>query len=145
MSAQDVVDANVALNRVVSILPYHAQAVRLVEDLATSKTELVAPAYFPAEVDSALRMAVLHKAIRAADAPAFHAALDALPVTMIYDPALRVLARQLADQLGAPRVYDATYVALAQLRGCDLWTADKRLWNGAQNAGLSFVRFLGNY
>lgn len=105
----------------------------------------MAPAYFQAEVDSALRMAVFHKTIRASDAPAFHAALDALPVEVFYDPALRVLARQLGDKLGAPRVYDATYAAVAQLRGCDLWTADKQMGNGAQSAGLDLVRFLGNY
>jgi len=145
MSVEVVVDANVVINRVVATMPFHAQAVRLLDDLATNNVQLVAPAYFPAEVDSAIRMAVVHKAIRASDAPAFHAALDALPVLIVYDSALRVLARQLGDRLGAPRVYDATYVALAQLHSCDLWTADKRLWNGAQNAGIGWVKFLGDY
>jgi predicted nucleic acid-binding protein len=43
-----------------------------------------------------------------------------------------------------PRVYDSTYAALAEIRGCELWTGDERFYNVAQGA-LAFVRFIGSY
>lgn len=47
-------------------------------------------------------------------------------------PGLFDRAWDLAAQLSRPRTYDMTYLALAELRGCDLWTADKRLFNATQ-------------
>lgn len=37
----------------------------------------------------------------------------------------------IAVELSRPTTYDAVYVALAELRGCELWTADERLMNAA--------------
>ena len=34
--------------------------------------------------------------------------------------------------MNAPRLYDAFYVALADIEGCELWTADRRLTNLVQ-------------
>ena len=41
-------------------------------------------------------------------------------------------------------VYDAHYVALAQMLGCSLWTADRNLVNAVQEK-LPFVRWIGEY
>jgi predicted nucleic acid-binding protein len=41
-------------------------------------------------------------------------------------------------------VYDATYLALAELRRCEFWTADERLLNRVKGT-LSFVKWLGDY
>jgi predicted nucleic acid-binding protein len=43
-----------------------------------------------------------------------------------------------------PRAYDTAYLALAQLRNCEFWTADKRLFN-AVSGELDWVRWLGDY
>jgi predicted nucleic acid-binding protein len=40
--------------------------------------------------------------------------------------------------------YDAQYVALAEMLGCDLWTADLRLVDTLR-AALHFVRWIGDY
>ena len=57
----------------------------------------------------------------------------------IYEQALRR-----AQELNHPAAYDAHYIALAQIVGCDFWTADQRLLN-ALNGRLPFVRDLANY
>ena len=53
-------------------------------------------------------------------------------------------ALQLAHRYGRPTIYDTLYVALAELAGCDFWTADKRLVN-ALGDRLTFVRPLHSF
>ena len=48
-----------------------------------------------------------------------------------------------ADRLGYSKAYDAHYLALAEQEGIELWTADRRLANGAQQAGAHWVRWIG--
>lgn len=37
----------------------------------------------------------------------------------------------IAAELSRPTTYDAVYLTVAELRGCELWTADRRLINAA--------------
>ncbi|MBI1928626.1 type II toxin-antitoxin system VapC family toxin [Candidatus Poribacteria bacterium] len=53
-------------------------------------------------------------------------------------------ARQIARQFSQPRIYDSLYAALAELRGCDFWTADKAFYD-AVKVGLPFVKYLPDY
>src|SRR3712207_9203819 len=46
------------------------------------------------------------------------------PYTTLFR-SVRARARVIAEILQQPRVYDATYAALAEARGCLFWTADK--------------------
>ncbi|MBM3235133.1 type II toxin-antitoxin system VapC family toxin [Candidatus Poribacteria bacterium] len=41
-------------------------------------------------------------------------------------------------------VYDAAYAALAELRGCEFWTADKVFYDTVK-AVLTFVKYLPDY
>ena len=50
-------------------------------------------------------------------------------------------ALSLAEQFNRPTVYDTHYVALAEIAGCDFWTADQRLVN-ALGGKLAFVKTL---
>ena len=59
-------------------------------------------------------------------------------------PQMRQRAREIARQFNQRKVYDATYAALAELRGCEFWTADKVFYD-AVKAGLPFVRYLPDY
>lgn len=70
--------------------------------------------------------------------------MDALQVEIIYDAATRTRARDIAVTLNQVRVYDATYAALAELRGCEFWTADERFYNSAAGH-LTFVKYIGGY
>lgn len=59
-------------------------------------------------------------------------------------PGLHQLALQIADDHSLPAAYDAHYLALSDLLGCEFWTADVRLLQRVQRA-LPFVRWLGDY
>jgi predicted nucleic acid-binding protein len=48
----------------------------------------------------------------------------------LYDEAWRI-----ADQFGWAKIYDAQYVALAKLLGCQLVTADGKLYRGTKRLG----------
>ncbi len=50
---------------------------------------------------------------------------------------LHAAALDLAARLSLPATYDAHYLALAQMVGCPLWTADARLYHAARAAGLT--------
>ena len=54
-------------------------------------------------------------------------------------PGQRQRAWEIATDFGFATVYDATYLALAELRGCEFWTADERLVNQVKDT-LSFVK-----
>jgi predicted nucleic acid-binding protein len=51
-------------------------------------------------------------------------------------------ALEFATRFNRPKAYDAQYLALADLLGCELWTADRRLVN-AVGGKLPWVRWIG--
>jgi len=53
-------------------------------------------------------------------------------------------AREIARQFNQPNIYDSLYAALAELRVCEFWTADKAFYD-AVKARLSFVKYLPDY
>ena len=69
------------------------------------------------------------------------AAACQVPVELLSLPGQRDLAWSLAEELDLSHVYDTIYLALAELRGCEFWTADQRLVTACRYLG--FVRLLG--
>ena len=59
-------------------------------------------------------------------------------------PDLCTRAIQLAQQFGLPAAYDAQYLALAENKACEYWTADLRMWNCVQGK-LAWVHWMPNY
>jgi predicted nucleic acid-binding protein len=53
-------------------------------------------------------------------------------------------AWELARHFDRPAAYDAHYLALAEMEGCPLWTADGRLFNAVRHE-LDWVNWLGDY
>jgi predicted nucleic acid-binding protein len=51
---------------------------------------------------------------------------------------------ELASQFNLPATYDAHYLALAEREGCELWTADTRMWK-AVHTTLPWVHTLSGY
>jgi predicted nucleic acid-binding protein len=49
-----------------------------------------------------------------------------------------------AERLGQSRAYDGFYLALAEGLGAEVWTADRRLANGAQKVGAAWVHWIGD-
>ncbi len=57
---------------------------------------------------------------------------------------MRYRAREIAERFNQRFVYDATYAALAEIRNCEFWTADKVFYD-AVKADLAFVKYLPDY
>lgn len=146
-AVEAVLDASGAAAFALPDEKYYVSAGACIVALQTQNARLIAPPLFESEVDSILRRDVYLGALTPQAAAATWRVLDALQVEIIYDVATRTLARSIGEQLSQIRVYDATYAALAQGRGCDLWTADERFYNSATDQGagglLPFVRFVG--
>jgi predicted nucleic acid-binding protein len=91
---------------------------------------LVAPPLFRVEVCSVLRFCNWKGEIAYETALALLTAGLRSPVE-VWDAgeALHTRAFELAARFGHSRAYDAHYLAVAELSGGELWTADKRLVN----------------
>ena len=112
---------------------------------ASEDTQLIAPAFFEVETDSILRQKVaLRRELTVDQAQRAFASLQALPIKTTHSPEQRERAWEIASELQFPTVYDATYLALAELHGCEFWTADEKLFKQVRSK-LSFVQWLGNY
>ncbi len=57
---------------------------------------------------------------------------------VIQDAKLHLVAFEFAGRLGLEAVYDAHYLALAELSSAELWTTDERLVNRALNKGIDW-------
>jgi predicted nucleic acid-binding protein len=138
------VDASVAVKWAVKGEPYRAKARALLRDSGKLGITLIAPPSFTSEVDSAVRKRVFFKRMIPAEAKKAYAILDAIPVQVVDLPGVRQRAREIAEQFNQKSVYDSTYAALAELRDCEFWTADKAFYD-AVKAALPFVKYLADY
>lgn len=129
--AEVCVDASLV---VAWLLPeeFSDEAFMLKERWAGEGVELVAPVMLASEVPSTLRQAVYGGRILAAEGDEAFAAFLDLPIRIIQPKNLLLRAWEIGKSVNAPRLYDAFYVALADIEGCELWTADRRLTNLVQ-------------
>lgn len=137
-------DASLALAFVLNDEPYHAQAVALITDLAGESARIIAPPIFLCECDSTIRLRVYKGALSDEDASTARIIIAALAIGIESENAIYDRAFEIARIHNQPRTYDATYAALAESHGLELWTADKRFYNSVSGA-LPFVKFIGNY
>lgn len=120
------------------------QARRLMEDVIATDTDMIAPPIFESELDGIVRRRVYEGRLTQAQAQLAYDALDAIEVITLNPAGLRQRAREIASQFNQRVVYDSTYAALAELRGCDFWTADRAFYEVVR-ADLSFVKYLADY
>ena len=123
------VDASLAIKVVVTEAGSD-KADALFDQWASEETQLIAPVFFEVETDSILRQkASLRRELTADQAQRAFASLRALPIKTKHSAEQRERAWEIAREFQFPTVYDATYLALAELRRCEFWTADARLFN----------------
>jgi predicted nucleic acid-binding protein len=135
------IDANVAVALVVTE-PLSARADALFLEWKTNRVEILMPAFGAAEADSVIRHKVKRKEMTAEMGEIAFQAVFRLPIH--FDPTdYRQRAWALATQFDFDTVYDAVYLALAEQRSCEFWTADRRLYERVRGQ-LGFVRLLGN-
>jgi len=71
-------------------------------------------------------------------------AIQAQGVKFVHPDTLQERAWELAQQFNRPTAYDAYYLALGEIAGCDVWTADRRLYSAVRDT-LQWVRWLSDY
>ncbi len=138
-----VIDANL-IAAVVLPLPYSDQATHRITAWKRAGVELLAPVLLEHEIAAILRKAVVAQWLTtdlAVEAMGRILALNVrcwTPTADLHERALRW-----ADRLGHSKAYDAQYLALAEQEGSELWTADRRLANGALQVGAHWVHWIG--
>ncbi|OGO45393.1 MAG: hypothetical protein A2W34_00760 [Chloroflexi bacterium RBG_16_64_32] len=139
--AQVCVDASLV---VAWFLPeeFSDKAFALKERWVVEGVELVAPAMLASEVPSALRQAVYRGRILPDEGDEAFATFLEMPIRTIQPESLLSRAWEIGKAVNAPRLYDAFYIALADIEDCELWTADRRLINLVR-ARFPHVHWLG--
>jgi predicted nucleic acid-binding protein len=138
-----VIDANLVAAIVLPV-PYSDQATQRITAWKHAGVELLAPLLLEYEVATVLRRAVVARWLTNDVAVEALGQILALSVQCL--PPTRLLHEQAlhwAHRLGHSKTYDAHYMALAEQEGAELWTADRQLANGARQAGVSWVHWIG--
>jgi len=137
-----VIDSGLALI-VVLPHPYREFGRRFWQQWMKSPSPLFAPYLWISEVTSGLRRAVWERILTEKEAEAALEQLLHLPVTFVPESGLASRVLTWAHQLQQKRAYDAFYVALAELRGLEFWSADRRLVRTLQHLGYSWAHWVG--
>jgi predicted nucleic acid-binding protein len=116
----------------------------LLESWHREQTKLIGPALLAFEVTSTLRRYVYLQEVSAARGEEAFEKFLRLNIRLSHQQGIFPLAWKLAKDFNRSRAYDTAYLALAQLRGCDFWTADERLYNAVSHE-LEWVKWIGNY
>jgi len=106
--------------------------------------EIIAPCHLAFEVTSVIRNHVYRGEINAEAGQGAFEAIQAQGIRLVHPEALQERAWELAQQFNRPTAYDAFYLALGEMASCEVWTADRRLYNAVQDT-LQWVRWLGDY
>lgn len=138
-----VVDSNIVIAVVVHV-PYTLSARKLVRQWAADDIDLVAPLFWEYEIFSALRKFIYVGHMKLNDAFEAMEQVFSMNVTTISQTIEGYkLALQWADRLGNFTADNAQYLALTEQLEADFWTADRRLAHLCQQAGASWVHWLG--
>ncbi len=145
MSNIVVVDVSIALKWTLNETD-SSTALALLADWTGREIEVHAPSLLVYEVTNAL-----YRRVRKGEIPFYDARRGLTEI--IYkvvefdfpeDPDFNIRAVELGQQFGLPAVYDSHYLALAESKECELWTADTRMWRVVKDQ-LNWVHWLGDY
>lgn len=140
-----VVDASVVIKRLIPE-DYSEQARALFTDSLQTRQPLFAPPLLPSEVTNVLYQRTRRQAntISVSDADQALTLFLRLPIRLEAPQDLYPRAMAFARAHGLRATYDSVYVALAQILGVDVWTADERL---VRDLGVNapWVRWIGDY
>jgi predicted nucleic acid-binding protein len=144
MSNVVIVDASIAIKWTLNESDSSA-ALALLAHWNDEEIEVLAPALLAYEVTNALYRRVRKGEIPFEDARRGLTEIIFKVVEFDFpeDPDFNIRALELGQQCGLPAAYDSHYLALAEREGCELWTADLRMWNSV-NGKLDWLRRLGD-
>lgn len=140
-----VVDTSIVLKWVLDE-PDSATALALLTRWVNEGTLIQAPALLTYEVANALFQRVRKREMTAEKARQAleDVLLPELELNFLEYTELSKRALTLAQQYNLPATYDAHYMALAEYKQCEYWTADTRLWNAVGDK-LPWIRLLSDY
>jgi predicted nucleic acid-binding protein len=124
--------------------PYSDEASALLEKWQKQRRRLTAPALFAYEATNALAKRVKRGQLSLEIAKERLAFLLENGPALENDVALNLRALEIMERFSLPSAYDAHYLALAESRQCECWTADERLWNTVCSA-LPWVCWIGQH
>ncbi len=142
MNSWVCVDANIIIWSLIPA-PLSEQAEIALSRWRREHATLIAPALLAFEVTSVLRRLVYLNEITLEEGEEAFKKFLRLDVRLSHRRDILSLAWRFAKEFNFPRAYDAAYLALAQLYGCEFWTGDKRLYNTVKDE-LKWVRWLGD-
>ncbi|MDO8672780.1 MAG: type II toxin-antitoxin system VapC family toxin [Dehalococcoidia bacterium] len=137
------VDSSVAA-KWVFLEEYSQQARALLRVSLEQQEPIIAPPLLASEVANVIRQRQRRGQLDLSESRVLLSQFLAVPLSLQMPKTLYDRVLSLADQFDLPAVYDAHYVALAELFGATLWTADQRLLH-ALSGRLSFVRWIADY
>lgn len=138
-----IVDASIATKWLFT--EEHTQdAVDLLTAALAAQERIVAPSLLWIEVANIVRQRMRQAGLTLDQALDLFDRFQEIPVTSHSPSGLSRHALILADRYQLPAVYDAHYIALAQILEADLWTDDRRLVR-TLGGKLSFVKWIGDY
>ena len=128
------VDASLAIKLLVDEAD-STEALAQWETWVRSGTMIYAPRLFVWECANAVRCAVVQGRLPADEAVDAIQRLTDIDVDLVNveDDVVHVY-RSFVAKYDMPAVYDATYLAAADMLGCELWTADRRLYRTVGHA-----------
>ncbi len=142
MPANVVIDANIAVR---AILPVEGKA-GILERIVSwhqSRSKIFAPDILLSEVTSVVRRGIFDRWItdeegKLAVEDLFRLGIEIVPT----DIDLCQSALAWAGRLGQSKAYDGFYLAVAERKGAELWTADEKLHNRAKQLNIPWLRWI---
>lgn len=141
MNSLVCVDASLALKLVLGEKD-SPHAIALWTRWIDENVTVTAPSLLAYEVTSVLRTKVYRGLLTPELGEEAFREIHAQGIHYLSPETLHARAWELARRLHRPAAYDAHYLALARILGCEFWTADERLFNAVKEA-LPWVRHLG--
>lgn len=142
--SEQVIDASVAIKWIVKDESFRDKARQLLRNARLNGIILCGPPLLEYEVESAIQYRLFRgrSTVVAADTSlnAFHN----VGVRIFTHPDMVYRAREIGRQFNQERIYDSIYAALAQLRNCEFWTADKAFYDAVKST-LLYVKYLPDY
>jgi predicted nucleic acid-binding protein len=140
--ADVVVDPSVAAKWQLKDEMLASEAERLRHSIHARDLRLVVPAFWAYEIASIFSKAAANG--RLTEAEARRATMDFVSLPSEYVPTPDAVAAFDAAQRFNRSVIDCFYLAIAEERGCDFWTDDRKL-HRTLNGTYPFVRWIGDY
>ena len=136
-----IVDASLVMKWVVREAD-SSVAEALLDRWMRDREVVAAPWLLVLEACNSLYQRVRRGVLSSMEAAQLAESFPAMDLLMLDTSELQGEAMRIAVRFGLPATYDAQYLVLASHHRCELWTADRRLWN-LTHAEARWVRLLG--